>query len=449
MGITDWFHRRATSSQPVDLLAALIDAAERDDARRLMDLINENSARIKAEFKAWTKVQEPIRGDPAALGHYANTLITVAALFERSGDPSLRDLLEGRGRDNPLSEWANALERTDRLVNDGKAAEAIPILRASLDQIRSASGTGVTHYYPRTLGRLGLALSQVGDKDEAIRLTREARDFCRRSGDAEGVRTYALNLEAMGAPDVAIALSDSRFHVVFLDADGRILPLDEVSVARGTIRFEVRGGKTDPEAKRLHEEGRAAGAQGDHDAAITLFNRAARVDPTWPYPVYDRAFAHLIKQNFEAALADYRKVLELSPDGFFVAAVAVDLLTREASGEFPTGLYHAFAMLEHIPADQQREIVEQLVQKFPSHAPAWKLLLNFIADPTAKLTAIERGLGARPDRDTHGALLIRKALTLHELGQTESALELLASLAESRNSLATQAGATVAAALVR
>jgi hypothetical protein len=143
------------------------------------------------------------------------------------------------------------------------------------------------------------------------------------------------------------------------------------------------------------------------------------------------------------------EVLELSPEGFFIAAQAADLLSREAAGEFPAGLYFAFAMLEHMPGEQQQSIAEQLVAQFPSYAPAWSLLANFIEDPTARLTAIDCGLEARPDPDTRGSLLIRKGLTLHDLGQTASALELLASLRETPGSLSTQAKATAAGALVR
>ena len=60
--------------------------------------------------------------------------------------------------------------------------------------------------------------------------------------------------------------------------------------------------------------------------------------------MYDRAFVHLRKHAYEAALADYRKTLELSPRGYFVAVTAADMLTREAAGEFPPGLYAAFVL---------------------------------------------------------------------------------------------------------
>lgn len=449
MAITDWFRRRTTTPPPDDLLAALMDGMERQDWTGLMQLINENSERIKREFPSWTTAPEHVRHDPAALERYANTLIMLATLFAKSGDSSLRDLLEGRGRNNPIKEWTSAVERADQLIKEGKAVAAIPLLRTTLEQIRGASGTGVDHFYPRVLGRLGAALDQVGEKDEAIRLMQEALNRCKQAGDDEGVEVYTRNLQAFGAPGLVLPLTDRRFHVVFFDADGRVLSPGELANARGKLRYEVRGGDADPEAKRIHEEGRSTGARGDHDGAIALFTRAATVDPGWPYPIYDRAFAHLMKQEFDAALADYRKVLELSPEGFFVAAQAADLLSREAAGEFPPGLYGAFAMLEHVPEEQQRMIAAQLVEKFPSHAAAWDLHANFINEPTAKLIAIERGLGARPDRDTRGSLLARKALTLDSIGQTDSALELLQALIDARDSLSTQAKAVVFAALIR
>jgi tetratricopeptide (TPR) repeat protein len=349
-----------------------------------------------------------------------------------------------------MTQWTSTIERADRLISEGKSAEAVPLLMASLDQLRGVSGTAVAHFHPRLLGRLGQALREVGDKDEAIRVTREALDLCKQTGDGEGVQVYTRNLQTLGAPEFAQSLGDAGFHIVFCDADDRVLSPDEVSVASGTIRFEVRSGrKIHPEAQRLHEEGRATGGRGDHTGAIALFNQAAAIEPAWPYPVYDRAFAHLIMREFDAALVDYRKVLELAPKGFYVAAQAADLLTREAAGEFPAGLYLAFAMLEHIPKEQQQSIAEQFVERFPSHAPAWNLLANGIQDPSAKLTAIERGLAARPDPDTRGSLLILKASSLHALGQTTSALELLESLREAPDSLSTQATATITAAAVR
>jgi len=63
------------------------------------------------------------------------------------------------------------------------------------------------------------------------------------------------------------------------------------------------------EAQTLHQQARQAGARGDYAEALPLLTRAAALAPGWPYPIYDRAYTHLLMGNFEAALADYLQAL--------------------------------------------------------------------------------------------------------------------------------------------
>ena len=107
-------------------------------------------------------------------------------------------------------------------------------------------------------------------------------------------------------------------------------------------------------------------------------------------------------------------------------------------------------MLEHMSPEQQQSIAGQLVQKFPSHAPAWALHAGFLEDASERLAALERGLAARPDPDTRGSLLVHRALALHRLGETQRALTILEPLTTSGgNSISTQAKAYHAAAVIR
>jgi tetratricopeptide (TPR) repeat protein len=451
MAISDWLRRRPASSQPDDLLPALLDGFERKDYPGLMRLINDNADRIRTEFKSWTKVPQAVSQDPAALNRYVTTLFNIASLFEKSGDPSLKECLGGSGPDNPLRQWNETLERAGQLTDGGGAAQAVTLLRGILDQMRGATGTGIDHFRPRVLGRLGAALAKLGENQEAIRVTREALEWCRRSGDEEGVRVCSGNLNAIGTYDITDASSQHRYRVVFTDPEGRTLAPEELPGPTGHVKWEIRDtGTVHPEAGRLHDEGRAAGEKGDHDAAIALFTEVAALDPAWPYPVYDRAFAHLFKKEFDAALGDYRRTLELAPSGFFLASTAADMLAREAAGEFPRGLYAAFAMLEHMPKEQQLSIAEQLVQRFPTHAPAWELHAQSVEDPAARLEVIERGLGARPDPETRGSLLIQKAMALHFLGEREQALEILEPMTASiGDSLSAQSKAFLVLATIR
>jgi hypothetical protein len=167
-------------------------------------------------------------------------------------------------------------------------------------------------------------------------------------------------------------------------------------------------------------------------------------------PIYDRAFSHLLKEEFDDALGDFLKTLELAPKGWFIAATAADMLTREAAGEFPRGLYAAFSTLEHMPREERGSIAAQLVQQFPTHAPAWELHAQFVENPAAKLEAIDRGLAARPDPDTRDSLLVQKALALDVLGERDRALKILESMSASiGDSFGTQPKAFLALAMIR
>jgi tetratricopeptide (TPR) repeat protein len=451
MGLSNWFRGRRSTPPPEDLLAALLSGFEREDYAGLMSLINDNGETIRAQFQSWTKVPAAVRADPAALQRYGNTLVRIARIFEKAGDPSLYDLITGKGHDNPVVQWQNDCERADQLTNDGQPAEAVTILRAALEAMHGASGTAVDHWRPRALGRLGIALSKLGDRSEAIRVTREALELCRQAGDAEGVQVYTTNLNQFGTYEVSDDRDDSRSIVVFVDEDGQTLTPEELHKARGTVKWEMRSVHLPhPDAGRLRDEGRAAGERGDHAEAIGLFTQAAELDPKWPAPVYDRAFTHLLEQDFDAALADYRKTLDLAPRGYFVAAQAADMLAREAAGEFPPGLYASFALLEHMPREEKQSILEQLVRKFPSHAPAWEAHANFVTDPAELLAAVEQGLGACPDPYTLGMLLVRKAFALNGLKRTEEAVEILQRLIASPGELlSTHAVAYLALAMIR
>jgi tetratricopeptide (TPR) repeat protein len=179
-------------------------------------------------------------------------------------------------------------------------------------------------------------------------------------------------------------------------------------------------------AKQLHEDGRAAGARGELEDALRLLTEAAAIAPRWPNPVYDRAFTHLLRQEYAAALADYRKTLELAPGGFFTAAAAVQTLEREMQGELPEGLYFAYMTLEwEEDKAKVRGVLEQVVDKISDFAPAWLTLSSLVDDPNERLRLLDGGLVASPDRDTRGMLLLNKSQALLAVGDKEASLAIL------------------------
>jgi tetratricopeptide (TPR) repeat protein len=225
--------------------------------------------------------------------------------------------------------------------------------------------------------------------------------------------------------------ADMSHRLVFRDAIGRVLTASDLAGFTGQVQWEVVGAEAvPPEAVRLHRQARLAGENGDYDRAVQLLDQAHRLAPNWPYPLYDTAFTYLLQGDAVRAEQYYAQVGRLAPRGFFTCKTSLDSLRRELAGELPAGFCTAYATLEWVrdPAEK-RAILEGIVGRFPTFAPAWNELSNLFEDPEARLEAITRGLAAAPDDDTKGMLLIRRAVTLHARGESAEAVRILGELA--------------------
>lgn len=227
--------------------------------------------------------------------------------------------------------------------------------------------------------------------------------------------------------------------IAFRGADGRTLTLEEIKKAPGEYRFEILGDfKVPAEAEKLHKQAREAGGRNDLKLTISLLNKASKLAPQWPYPIYDRAYAHLLLGEFGAALRDYQKTVALAPRGFWTAITAVDILTREKNEEFPLGTYLYYLSVEwENDMDKKVSMLVGMVNRLPRFAPAWKDLATFAAQDSQKLEFIENGLSANPDAEMRGGLLILKASTLNHQGHHEEAVQILGSSSSIRGPLAT------------
>jgi tetratricopeptide (TPR) repeat protein len=207
--------------------------------------------------------------------------------------------------------------------------------------------------------------------------------------------------------------------------DGKLLDVT------GKVQYEIIGkGNVSAAAQSLHQKGREAGGRGDYEIAIGLFEKAEELAPAWPYPVYDRAYTHLLTNDFDAARTYYQTTLELSPRGFFTAITALDTLVREKNGDLPVGTYLAYLSLEWTENETQKDgAIREMVKQIPQFAPAWKEFASLCHDDDERFAAIERGLAANPDAETKGMLEINKALVLNLKGDRDAAVRMLGELA--------------------
>lgn len=400
MDLRAFFNRRTVSLSGTGLRDALLDAEARKDMATFGALCNAHERRIREEFCSWLTCPLEIATDKEAIQRYGDGLHLIARVFQHAGDEALVKALTRPG-DNPMEEWKGNRETAKRLLDEGHAAEAAALLERTLALTDKGFGTAVDEWRTRLLGDLGIVRFRLGDQAGGTEATRRALALCDAAGDEEGVRTYTNNLEVI----------EMRPSLVLLEprpergADG---------AERKRARFEIQGGPTVPtEADALHQLGRDQGAAGRYTEALQTFTRASALAPYWPYPIYDRAFTHLFREDWDAALADYLHTVALAPRGFFIALTAVDTLQREATAEFPRGLFLAYANLEEItdPAGRRR-IVEPLVRRHPGFAPGWLEWGKLCDDRAEQLDAFKRGMAARPDPETRGMLLLNEALGL-------------------------------------
>ena len=226
--------------------------------------------------------------------------------------------------------------------------------------------------------------------------------------------------------------------------DGRLVGVT------GSVRYEIIGaGNVPSKAHELHEQGRIAGGRAEYTKAIGYFEEAARLAPEWPYPVYDRAFTHLLMGDAEGARTYYAKTVELAPRGFFTAITALDSLEKEKAGELPIGTYLKLLSLEWTHGEEREKLVRELVEQVPQFAPGWKEFAGMCESDDERLRAIEQGLQAKPDRGTREMLLINKALAMNIKGERNAALQLLGELAlDPKSTLSTEQSAKAAISIL-
>jgi tetratricopeptide (TPR) repeat protein len=219
-------------------------------------------------------------------------------------------------------------------------------------------------------------------------------------------------------------------RVVFRDTAGRELTTDDLQGVSGKVGWEVIGAGAIPaEASRLHTEAREAGGRGDYPHALNLLEKAHRLAPDWPYPVYDTAFTYLLQGDSAKAEEHYAEVDRMAPRGFFTAKTSLDCLRRERAGVLFPGFCKAFASLEWMDDKAEKKaLLEGIVEKYPAFPPAWKELSSLLEDEDARLQAITRGLEHDPDPETKGMLLINRALVLHRRGDRDGAIQILGEL---------------------
>jgi len=229
--------------------------------------------------------------------------------------------------------------------------------------------------------------------------------------------------------------SESKVNIVFTDDNGNKISQAELAKSTGTFNYEIYGiGNVSELAKSLHNKARQLGQTGDYERAIEKLKQANKEAPNWAYPLYDLAYTYLLQDDYENALKYYQLTDKIAPKGFYTSKIALHTLKREKSGDLQKGLYKSYLSIEWIDNEiEKKEMIQLLINKFPSFAPAWKDIAFFLENKE-RLNAIEKGLKLNPDIETKGMLLINLAMIKNENGDFKKASNILTDVIFDSNS---------------
>ena len=78
---------------------------------------------------------------------------------------------------------------------------------------------------------------------------------------------------------------------------------------------------------------------GDYDSAVQDLTRAIELKPSWARAYFNRGLAHKMRGEFDNAIADLERYLEMGQDEFWLDAAHRQLAELSAAGNTAQGAY--------------------------------------------------------------------------------------------------------------
>ena len=180
--------------------------------------------------------------------------------------------------------------------------------------------------------------------------------------------------------------------------------------------------------KVLLERGVTLTSSGDLEIATEHFDAAVALRPEWPFPWYQRAWAHFLAGDSAAALDDYRACAERR-SVFFTVQREIRCLEDVAAGRLPLDAYRAYCALRDLVRQSPDQVVEatsRLAERHPDFAPPYLLRAEALLaadDPRGARAATREALTHDPDPDTAAGALFLEWNLARRAGDEEAARE--------------------------
>ncbi len=211
------------------------------------------------------------------------------------------------------------------LLNEYLTAADRPVLSTELEPAEAtATGTAAladdsAAQAARELLEQGNALAAIEDFEGAIAVFSEALPALPDGAKASVLVIIAQNQARLERDDEAIATLEKALALAPENVDAlrlmsrRLTVLGRSEEARQYLERLPEDLRADPEI--LLREGVDLYNQNDFEGAVEKLTAAIEGEPEWADAYYYRGLARMAASQNEAAAADFRKLLELAPDG--------------------------------------------------------------------------------------------------------------------------------------
>ncbi len=373
--------------------------------------------------------QDSAKGSPAELSttEASQDLATVLA------EPADADVSADETMAEPPAGDAEDLHRRGlRLINSGKAEEAVPLLRRAVE---------LNPHSPDYHHNLGVALAHRNRLDEAIAEFREALRI--KPEGTSALSNMGLALAQQGKTDeAAAAFADClRLEPKSVDARHRLANvLRNARKPAEAVPYLEEAVKLRPESAELHHSlGLALADTGKSEEAIAAYREALRIEPKYADALNNLGIVLQNTGKSEEAVACYRKALKIRPhssetynnlgvalaarelheDAIMAYRSALQLMPKSAAAY--SNLGNAFRQIGLV--DDAIAALEQSLQLNPQYAEGHNnkaVALVQAGDPAAAVACYDRALELKPD---YPDAYLNRALARLLMGDYERGLE--------------------------
>src|SRR6476469_9611316 len=166
----------------------------------------------------------------------------------------------------------------------------------------------------------------------------ERNDIISKAVSARGI-TFSLT------PEIEKELSDTGAAKELIDAIRQRNQMVKVAAAAAHPDMPKESAPPPPDFAFYQKRGDAGLASSDYDAAIADYSKAIEMNPTWISSYLGRAAALTQKQQWVDAVRDYDKVIELKPDNAVAHFKRAEVLERKGDTDLALAGYEkAFAL---------------------------------------------------------------------------------------------------------